>query len=217
MMPGLGASPEIFEFLNFNKGIELIKLSWIPPKSNEKISDYALRMSKKIIHKDPYVMGVSFGGLLVQEMSRHIKFKKIIIVSSIKSNKEMPFSMIMAKKTKAYLMFPSKWINNLEDLVSFVFGKLVKRRIKLYKKYLSERDPKYLSWAINELINWNRTKFSEKIIHIHGDKDNIFPISKIKNPIIIKGGNHAMILIKSSWFNKNLPLILQDDFLRKNN
>ena len=29
------------------------------------------------------------------------------------------------------------------------------------------------------------------------------------NAIIVKDGTHAMILIKSDWFNKNLPLLLK--------
>ena len=212
-MPGLGASPEIFEFLKFDENINLICLSWIIPKNNECISDYALRMSKKIIHKNACIMGVSFGGILVQEMSRFIKFEKIIIVSSVKSNKEFPMSMVLAKKTKVYKFFPVQWIKNVESLASFSFGKNINKRLDLYKKYLSVRNPVYLNWAINELINWDQDSYLSNIIHIHGEKDNVFPIKYLKNIEIIKDANHAMILTKSNWFIKNIPLILDDKYI----
>ena len=208
-MPGLGASSKIFEFIKLDKKFKLIKLDWISPFENESLSSYAKRMTKKIKHKNPYILGVSFGGILVQEMSVFCKFSKVIIVSSIKSKFELPISMVLAKKTKANIFFPSKWINDIENLILFVFGDLVKKKVMHYKRYLSVRDPQYLKWAVKQQINWKRTSIVSNLIHIHGDKDNVFPNRYIKNAIIVKDGTHAMILIKSDWFNKNLPLLLK--------
>ena len=208
-MPGLGASSKIFEFIKLDKKFKLIKLDWISPFENENLSSYAKRMTKKIKHKNPFILGVSFGGILVPEMSVYYKFSKVIIVSSIKSKFELPLSMVLVKKTKVNIFFPSKWINDIEKLVLFVFGDLVKKKIMHYKKYLSLRDPKYLNWAIKQQINWDRTAIVSNLIHIHGNKDNVFPLRYIKNAIVIKDGTHAMILIKSDWFNKNLPLLLK--------
>ena len=187
----------------------MIKLDWISPFENESLSSYAKRMTKKITHKNPYILGVSFGGILVQEMSVFYKFSKVIIVSSVKSKFELPLSMVLARKTKANIFFPSKWINDIENLVLFVFGDLFKKKVMHYKRYLSVRDPKYLKWAVKQQINWKRTSIISNLIHIHGDKDNVFPNRYIKNAIIVKDGTHAMILIKSDWFNKNLPLLLK--------
>ena len=208
-MPGLGASSKIFEFIKLDKKFKLIKLDWISPYENESLGSYAKRMTKKIKHKNSYILGVSFGGILVQEMSVFYKFSRVIIVSSVKSKFELPLSMVLARKTKANIFFPSKWINDIENLVLFVFGDLVKKRVMYYKRYLSARDPKYLKWAVKQQINWKRTSIIPNLVHIHGDKDNVFPSRYIKNAIIVKDGTHAMILIKSDWFNKNLPLLLK--------
>ena len=208
-MPGLGASSKIFEFIKLDKKFKLIKLDWISPFENESLSSYAKRMTRKIKHENPYILGVSFGGILVQEMSVFYKFSKVIIVSSIKSKFELPISMVLVRKTNANIFFPSKWINNIENLVLFVFGDFVKKKVMHYKRYLSVRDPQYLKWAVKQQINWKRTSIISNLVHIHGDKDNVFPTRYIKNAIIVKDGTHAMILIKSDWFNKNLPLLLK--------
>mgnify|MGYP003303458126 CR=1 FL=1 len=95
-MPGMAASPKIFEFLDLQNPFEIHLLSWFPPKQNESLGSYAKRMCKKVIHKNPILMGVSFGGVLIQEMAKHIKVRKIVIISSIKNNIEFgnPYSSI---------------------------------------------------------------------------------------------------------------------------
>ena len=68
-MPGLAASPEIFENITLNKEIyELHYLKWIRPLAKEEtIANYAMRLSEKINHKNVILVGVSFGGIMVQE------------------------------------------------------------------------------------------------------------------------------------------------------
>lgn len=44
-------------------------LSWVLPKQNETLVDYAKRMAKKVKHDNAVLIGVSFGGVLVQEMA----------------------------------------------------------------------------------------------------------------------------------------------------
>jgi hypothetical protein len=72
------------------------------------------------------------------------------------------------------------------------------------------KQTKYLDWAIENVLLWQRNIPDEKVIHIHGDEDMVFPISNIKNCIVVKGGTHIMIVNKYKWLNENLPnLILE--------
>lgn len=70
------------------------------------------------------------------------------------------------------------------------------------------REKVYLDWAIEQMIMWERTEVDAKVVHIHGDMDEVFPIKNIKNCIAIKGGTHIMILSKFKWLNENLPKII---------
>ena len=67
--------------------------------------------------------------------------------------------MILSKKTNAHKLLPTQWVKNLESLALFVFGSSIERKVGLYQKYLSERDPKYLKWAIHTLVNWEQEVF----------------------------------------------------------
>ena len=135
-------------------------------------------MSERVKHKNPVLIGVSFGGVLVQEMAKHIDCKKIIIISSVKSNRELPKHMKLAKLTNAHKLLPTKWITNIETFAAFVFGKGMQLRIENYQRYLSERDPEYLNWAIDRLVNWNRCIPIPGIIHIHGSTRLSFSFKK---------------------------------------
>ena len=211
LMPGMAASPRIFEFIDLTDSFDVVHLSWITPKFEEPIEDYALRMCERVHHQDPILLGVSFGGIMVQEMAKHIHCHKVVIVSSVKSNRELSLSMKMSQKTNAHKMLPTQWIKNLESLALFVFGSSVKRKIGLYQKYLSERDPDYLNWAIHTLVNWKQKTFDPDLIHIHGDKDSVFPFKNIiKTPYlhVLTDGTHAMILTQNQWFNSKLPKII---------
>lgn len=208
-MPGLAASSAIFERIVLPKeDFEIILLEWEIPLDKESLSEYAKRIAEKINDKNPVLIGVSFGGILVQEMAKFCGARKVIIISSVKSNLEFPMRMKLAKTTKAYKLIPVNLLLNVESLAKFSFGDKVNQRLKLYEKFLSVRDIRYLDWAIEQVILWDRTVVDESVIHIHGDTDDVFPIKYIKNCIIVKGGTHIMILNKFRWLNENLPKII---------
>ena len=209
MMPGLAASAAIFERIVLPEDIfETVLLEWEIPLYKETLPEYAKRIAQKIQHPNPVLIGVSFGGILVQEMTRFIEARKVIIISSVKTNVEFPRRMKVAKTTKAYKLIPTNLVANVESLSKFSFGYKIDQRLKLYEKFLRVRDKRYLDWAVEQVILWERTIADEKVVHIHGDDDDVFPIKHIQNCIVIKGGTHAMILGKYKWLNENLPRII---------
>jgi|TARA_R100000789_G_C3004453_1_gene149700 esterase/lipase len=198
-MPGLAAGPEIFENLNLSSELyELHYLTWKKPLAlEESITNYAMRMCDEIKHKGAVLVGVSFGGVIVQEMSKFLETKKIIIISSVKSKEELPKRFKIASKSKIYKLFPTKLITNFEDYAKYFVGKSLEKKAKLYKKYLSVRNKKYIKWSIHNAINWNQEKPLKNVLHIHGTKDEIFPFKNINNCIEIENGNHSMIILKA--------------------
>jgi predicted esterase YcpF (UPF0227 family) len=77
-IPGLAAGPEIFEHLTLPDSLyDLHYLQWkMPLHQEETIANYAMRMCEDIQHKNPVLIGVSFGGIMAQEMSQFITTKK---------------------------------------------------------------------------------------------------------------------------------------------
>ncbi|MGE4346814.1 MAG: alpha/beta hydrolase [Flavobacteriaceae bacterium] len=211
-VPGLGASPAIFENIQLNeKEFELFFLEWKIPHKGETLQEYAKRMTEDIKHKNPVLVGVSFGGILVQEMNKIISVRKTIIISSVKSNKELPIKMKFAKLTKIYKLFPTSILQNIEKYIpESISEKYLKGRKELYKMYLSVRDKLYLEWALEQVIMWNRETPDKNIIHIHGSNDEIFPIKYIQDCIVLEKGTHIMIINRYKWLNEKLPELIKN-------
>jgi predicted esterase YcpF (UPF0227 family) len=72
------------DFGHFKDTFEIYLLEWEIPLDNESLTHYAKRISEKIKHENPVLIGVSFGGILVQEMSKHLNAHKVLIISSVK-------------------------------------------------------------------------------------------------------------------------------------
>ncbi|WP_350292139.1 alpha/beta hydrolase [uncultured Croceitalea sp.] len=209
LMPGMAANPSIFDGINLPEEQFLItKLEWHIPQKGVSLETYAKQMCEKIEHESPVLLGVSFGGLLVQEMAKQIKTKKVIAVSCVKSHEELPKRMLFAKYTKAHKLLPTGLVTNVELLAKYAFGETVTKRLHLYEQYLSVRDKYYIDWSIDQIVNWKQDLIPKNLIHIHGEKDAVFPISNIKNCIKVKNGTHTMIIHRAKWFNEHLPTLI---------
>ena len=206
LMPGMAASPSIFEniFLPPDQ-FEVHTLDWFIPDRGMSLRSYAQKMCERVEHPDPVLLGVSFGGILVQEMAKVIDIRKILIVSSIKSRSELPKKMLFAKYTKAHKLLPTGLVNNVELLAKYAFGEPVAKRLHLYEKYLSLRDRYYLDWSVDQIVNWDQTTPPKNLIHIQGEKDSVFPVANIKECLVVRNATHTMIIHRARWFNENLP------------
>lgn len=209
LMPGMAANSSIFEHIKLPETqFEVHRLEWFVPDIDMTIEAYAKKMSKNIRHRNPVLLGVSFGGILVQEIAKVIQVKKVIVVSSVKQASELPKRMVFAKYTKVHKLLPTGLVNNVELLAKYAFGETVTKRLDLYEQYLSVRDKYYLDWSIDQIVNWQQQEVLSNLVHIHGDKDAVFPIGHIDNCIPVKNGTHTMIIHRARWFNEHLPSII---------
>lgn len=208
-MPGMAANSSIFEYIELpTDRFQIHLLDWTMPSKDMDIRAYAKQMCRLVVHKEVVLIGVSLGGILVQEMAKIIPVRKVIIVSSVKSKYELPKRMLFARYTNIHKLFPTGLVTNIELLAKYAFGETVTKRLALYEKYLSIRDKAYIDWCIHEMVNWQQTKAPDGLVHIQGDKDAVFPMSNIKDCRCVKNGTHTMIIHRAKWFNEHLPTII---------
>lgn len=211
-MPGMAANSSIFNQINLpSDTFEQHVLDWFVPEKGMSLSDYAIAMCSKIEHSDVVLIGVSFGGMLVQEMAKHISVRKVIVISSVKLTSELPKRMVFARYTGIHKLLPTGLVNNVELLAKYAFGETVTKRLELYEQYLSIRDKYYIDWSIDQIVNWKQSECPPNVVHIHGEKDSVFPISHINDCIPIKNGTHTMIIHRFRWFNEHLPKIILEN------
>lgn len=196
---GLGADERVFTKLKIDNAEEIF-IKWEKPQAKESIQDYSKRLINQIDLNHPIILiGVSFGGIIAQEIANHIQVEKIYVISSVKSENEYGIQLKFAKFSNIYKLVPYlpvallKKINLLTG--NYYFSIQSKNESNLLKAIIHDTNDDFLVWAIHEIMIWKKiiNSKSPTLIHIHGDNDRIFTKRKIDNVIWIENGGHFMI------------------------
>lgn len=210
-MPGMAANSKIFEHLEFPETYQLHYLEWLDPLKNESLLEYSTRVSQLITHENPILIGVSFGGILVQEIKKLINVRKTIIISSVKSKNEFSTFLKISNYLRLYKIIPPIINHLLEPSLKFYFGKKSAKHLYLYNYFLTKRDDNYLNWALKTVATWDRSLIDKQVYHIHGNKDEIFSIKYIKNCNIVQNGTHIMIINKAKTLSKIIQDVIENE------
>ena len=196
MIGGLGADERVFKFLKLNFETQVIK--WIEPKPKEKLNDYSNRLLKQINQDEEFgILGVSFGGIIAIEISKLIKPKKLILISSVETCKQLPQTYVALGKTQILKLIPNQLIKPPKPLMGFLFGAKNKQ---LLKQIINDTKPEFIRWALNAIINWSNKETPIEAIRIHGTKDKLIPLKG--KAIEVKYGGHFMIVDKAEEISK---------------
>ena len=190
---GLGADERAFSKLKIN-GFVLKVIPWLMPQPPETIQQYSERMRAGIAEENPILMGLSFGGMICTEIAKQIPVSKIIIISSIKSSKELPWWMKTVATLKLNKIVPLKSTRLTQPIQNKMLGIQSEEERTLVASLRRKVDLPYTNWAVNQAINWKNEWHHPNIYHIHGDNDRMFPIKNIKADYTIKSGGHFMIM-----------------------
>ena len=206
---GLGADERVFSKFKF-PGYKIHFIKWITPEKNESIESYAKKLTKQILHAEPILIGLSFGGIMCIEIARQVPTEMIIIISSIKTNEELPLWMRISGKLRLNLLLPMRSYKLFESIEDYNLGVTTDSEKAMVREYRKNVDIEYSNWAVNAILNWKNKKAPKNLYHIHGNKDRIFSIKKIKPDYTIQNGGHMMIVNKSLEVNKCILSILQN-------
>lgn len=205
---GLGADERVFEYLQI-AGYEPRFIKWLSPKTKESLQDYATRLRQQIAVENPVILGVSFGGMMAIEISKQIDCQKIILISSVKSREELPITYRLLGCLNLHKLAPTSVLKKANFLTYWFFGTSTASEKTLLKSILENTDKDFLRWAINSIVKWNNKNADNRIIHIHGLKDKILPVSNITHlNFKIKDGGHLMIYNKAQNINSILQAVL---------
>jgi pimeloyl-ACP methyl ester carboxylesterase len=210
---GLGADERIFCKLEVpDTTFHYIK--WEQPQPGESISNYAERLCRQIGHERPILMGVSFGGMMAIEIAKIIPVDKVVLISSIKSFRELPRWMQVCGRFKFDKVLPSRPLHSIRPLKAlrpvqnYFLGTESEEERTIANHFRDTVDPQYLRWSINQVLNWQNEWQPPNFYHLHGERDHIFPIKKVKPTHVVHNGGHFMIMNKCKEINDILEKIL---------
>ena len=167
-----------------------------------------MRIAQQITTAHPILVGLSFGGMMAVEVAKHIATEKIILISSAKNKKEIPFYFRFSGKVGIVNIIPSKMLIKINVFTNWFFSNRTVEDKKLLSAILHDTDPVFLKWAIVKIANWQNTTTHQNLFHIHGDADRILPFKYVTSNEVIKNGAHLMIVSKAAEVNKKLRIFI---------
>lgn len=204
---GLGADSRVFDYLKLD--YELIPIEWIKPKRDETIEAYALRLSKVINTNEEYgILGVSFGGLAAVEMSKVLKPRLTILISSAATKNELRPILSWIGKMGIVKWLPKKLFDPPRILAHYLFGTSKK---ELLNNILDDTDLGFAKWAVNELLNWKNEQKLDRVLKISGTNDKLIPPTNDTKIHLIEHGGHFMIVDKAEEMSRVINVWIRDD------
>ncbi len=205
---GLGADKRVFQYLALD--CEFIPIDWIEPLRDEHIEDYSLRLAKIINQNENFgILGVSFGGLIATEISKKIKPKLTILISSAETKRELRWIYRVIGRSGLINIIPARFIDLPRIIAYWLFGT---EKRELLKSILDDSDLKFTKWAIKELTSWRNIESLDNCIKISGSRDKLIPPAKNKKEKLIKGGQHFMIVDRANEISKIINETLMERF-----
>ena len=195
---GLGADKSVFQYLFLD--CPLIPIDWIHPYPNEPLAAYASRLAQAIDTSEDYgILGVSFGGLVAVEMSKMLKPKLTVLVSSAETKWELRLVYRLIGKLGIVNIIPHHFFDPPRWLAYFLFGT---KKKKLLDQILSNTDLRFAKWAVRQLLIWNNTTKLENCLKISGTHDKLIPPKDSENTVLIEQGEHFMIVDKADHISR---------------
>ena len=204
---GLGADERVFKHLNI-RGFDPVFIKWLQPLPGELLPQYSQRLLNQIEAKNPTLVGLSFGGIIAIEVSKLINIEQLILISSAKTKKEIPFYYRWGGFLNIHKLFPTRLLRKTSFVTNWLFGVKASEDKNILANTFRDTDPVFLKWAIDRIVKWNNADIPKNIKHIHGTSDKILPHRFIKADFLIKNGGHIMIVSNHSEVNQILEDLL---------
>jgi pimeloyl-ACP methyl ester carboxylesterase len=207
-IPGQGADERAFALLKID-GFEVVALRYIEPIAGESLRAYATRMAEQIDPSQPFsLLGVSLGGMIAVEITDMLKPINTILISSAKHSDEIRGKYNLVRRMRSY-----RWVSG-----SFLIaGTLITQTIvepvdaacrAFFRSMILRKSPFFMKEAARMVMEWDRTKSPEGIIHIHGSHDHTIPVAHVKADIVVNSG-HMFILEQPEFASKLISAVLR--------
>jgi pimeloyl-ACP methyl ester carboxylesterase len=205
---GIGADHRVFSHIRLPEGYEASYIHWIPPGSNETIRTYALRLADQIDSSRPFILiGLSLGGIMSVEIAQQIPPVCTILISSVPSASHLPKLYRLSGKLRLGRLVPA----TLLKLAALIKHSLMMRPAgnrRLMRQVIRAGDDRFIRWALSAVLDWDNRVIPQPLYHIHGTRDEVFPIGLTTPTHVVRKGGHMFVVSRPETVNRFLREIL---------
>ncbi len=210
-LAGQGADHRLFDSIQLDSGFVMKHIKYTIPKRGMRMKDYASALINQIDTTNKFfLVGTSLGGMLAAEMAELVSPEKVVIISSAKIRKELPFRYRFQKYIPVFELIPRFIIKGGALVLQPIVEPDSKNNRPTFKAMMKDKDSRFLKRTIRMIVNWDRKNLNTEIVHIHGDSDKTIPIRNVVFDHRIVNGSHMMTLTRFEQINQ----ILNEELLK---
>jgi pimeloyl-ACP methyl ester carboxylesterase len=169
---------------------------WIPPRQNESLPDYAARMAEGVkVSRDSRLIlgGVSFGGMLACEMSRHLKPDAVVLIASCRDPRALG---VLYRSGHVLLPLLPVQFWGLAKLLASPATRLRRRSFAerdVIVRMFRESDSRFMHWVLRAILRWEPTPLEAvRVLQIHGRRDLLISARRVNADQVIPDGGHII-------------------------
>lgn len=205
LFSGMGADasvllPQSLDFPN------LTVPDWLTPHECDDLTSYCSRMAESLSLTQPCIVGgASFGGIIALEMTRHLDALACILIGSVRGPHQLPMRIRMLRPfTPALDITPLTLLQKSAASSALAARNAGAKHLAGVARQFSGADADVLRWSARQILAWDSTYDDVDVRHIHGDRDNVFPVSCVEPDEIVIGGGHVISMTHAPQVNKFL-------------
>ena len=209
---GLGADSRAFSLIDSFEGYQTVYLEWIPNKKDESLNSYTSRLIQNhSITKHDILIGLSFGGLVAQEITKISDAKKVIFISSFRDKRDLKSPLQFLLNLRLYHLLPNFKIKAFDKFALRFFSIKSEEGKEGLLDMMQKTDQKLTKWSMMQIQKFKHQANNDvKIFNIIGDKDKLLKNWKLlANNYPIKNAGHLMVYENAEQVNNTLKKLLQ--------
>jgi esterase/lipase len=209
LIPGQGADARLYKNIHLDSVFEVRNIEYFTPEKEWDMQDFARHLATQIDTTEEFsIVGVSLGGMLATEMNDFLKPEKVVLISSAKCRKELPFRYRFQKVIPIYKLVPGRVVKFGAKVLQPIVEPDRGKDAKTFKAMLRDKDPKFLKRTVKMILEWDRQAYDRDIMHIHGDLDKTIPARNVAFDYLVEDGSHMMVLTRGNLISELLNQIL---------
>lgn len=194
LLSGMGADESILWHAQKSiPGLEVV--AWRTPRTGESLEDYTWRLTQELgLGSEPVILGgVSFGGVVALEWTRHVSALGCILIGSLRQPEHLPLWVRPLRHWSPRWM-PIRTLTQLGAPASRLLSWIGWKRWGQLAGLASHSEPELLRWSIDMLLQWRGVALDVPIGQIHGDRDSVLPCYADVCDQTVAGGGHVISL-----------------------
>lgn len=209
---GLAAAEHVFA-PQLRRFPQLVVAAWPTPNWNESVATYCRRLMEPYDSGRPLVLGgASFGGIVAQWVAQNHPCRAVVLLGSVRGPSQLPVWVKIFRPAQSLIRFlPVRFLQGLlYPLGRKRLGRWLPIPDEMVRQFC-QSDPRLVVWSIRQILLWqDEPVVKYPVYHMHGSRDAILPIRKVRPDCIVSGGGHVLTLSHTQEVNQLIQQVIDE-------